>query len=109
MAGLPWTATAVLLTLAAAAPSLRGETVWWVGGTAGATTDWHTAGNWTNALGAAALPGPGTNVVIDVIHGGGTTNHPTLDLAGGAVTIGSLTLGSTPWRTVSRNAAVHTQ
>ncbi len=56
--------------------------------TGAANTDWHTAGNWSGG----AVPGATDDVLIDAVAG---TNQPTINLAGGAVTIKSLTIGST--------------
>jgi hypothetical protein len=49
------------------------------------SSDWATADNWVGGV----VPGQTDDVIIDVNN----TNAPILDLAGGAVTIGSLTLG----------------
>jgi hypothetical protein len=49
------------------------------------SSDWATAANWVGG----AVPGQADDVIID----GNYTNAPVLDLAGGAVTIGSLILG----------------
>jgi hypothetical protein len=49
------------------------------------SSDWATAANWVGGV----VPGQTDDVIID----GNYTNAPVLDLASGAVTIGSLTLG----------------
>jgi hypothetical protein len=49
------------------------------------SSDWATADNWVGGV----VPGQTDDVIIDVNN----TNAPVLDLADGAVTIGSLTLG----------------
>ncbi|MFZ4397455.1 MAG: hypothetical protein ACOYOU_17725, partial [Kiritimatiellia bacterium] len=56
--------------------------------TGASNTDWHVAANWSGG----AVPGAADDVIIDVAAG---TNHPTINLASGAVTIKSLTIGTT--------------
>ncbi len=86
------TARKMLVVLAAFAllgvEVARGETTnTWVGGS---STAWTTGGNWSEGV----IPTNAHHVVIDVVYGGSTTNHPTLDLGGGAITIKSLTIGT---------------
>jgi hypothetical protein len=54
--------------------------------TGASSTDWGTAGNWSGGV-----PVPADDVLIDGAPNG---RHPTLDLSSSAVTIKSLTLGS---------------
>jgi hypothetical protein len=61
--------------------------VYWTGAS---STNWAASANWTNAAGVNMVPGPGDDAVLD---GAPSGRHPTLDLAGGAVTVKSLTLG----------------
>ncbi len=56
--------------------------------TGASNTDWQTSANWSGG----AVPGATDDVIIDVVTG---TNHPTINLASGAVTIKSLTIGTT--------------
>gem|GEM_PF-2973937 len=69
--------------------SYIGGTVTWTGAT---STDWNTASNWD----AGFVPGPNENVVIN-----GGTHQPTINLAGGSVTVNSVTLGSTTASTLT--------
>lgn len=65
---------------------LQAQTVYWKGKV---STAWSTAANWTNRTDSSVvLPGPGTNVVIDLVDS--PTFQPVLDLSGGVTTIGSL-------------------
>jgi hypothetical protein len=61
--------------------------------TGAASTDWNTADNWSGGV-----PGPTDDVLIDGAPNG---RHPTLDLSGSAVTIKSLTLGSSSTSTLT--------
>jgi hypothetical protein len=62
----------------------------WTGAT---STDWGTAGNWSGGV-----PGATDDVLIDGAPNG---RHPTLDLSSSAVTIKSLTLGSSSASTLT--------
>jgi hypothetical protein len=61
--------------------------------TGASSTDWGTAGNWSGGV-----PGPTDDVLIDGAPNG---RHPTLDLSSSAVTIKSLTLGSSSASTLT--------
>jgi hypothetical protein len=61
--------------------------------TGASSTDWGTAGNWSGGV-----PGTTDDVLIDGAPNG---RHPTLDLSSSAVTIKSLTLGSSSASTLT--------
>jgi hypothetical protein len=85
-----------LVCIALLAPGIvRGGTVCWTGAS---STNWTTAGNWTNTLGETGAPSSGDDVVID---GAPFTRHPTLGLNGGSVTIASLSIGATSASTLT--------
>ena len=86
-----WLGLAVLLAAGMFATRAEADTLQWTGAT---DTDWATVGNWTNVTTGAT---DGTPLSTDDVVIDGTPNgrHPTLNLSGGAVTIASLSLGST--------------
>ena len=82
---------AIMLMVAGLGVTAHADILQWTGTT---STNWATAGNWTN-LNTGATNGTPQSTDDVIIDGAPNGRHPTLNLAGGAVTIASLSLGAT--------------